>query len=151
MSLVGLVNLAERLLNQNTTQGQDAQTAQKAASPQGNQEPQAVTEDQFTPSAQSGQAQATAQAAGLFSVAQFTFFSAAADFLLGQNQASLANLATLATPAMSRNTQDAPKHQCERSSRANSTPRCREYFSASRFGPTRASGQQWGECRQQTQ
>ena len=80
MSLVGLVNLAERLLNQGSTQGQDPQTAQKAASTPPTRGAQGTAEDLFTPSAQN----ALAQDAGLFSVAQLSFFSAAADFLLGQ-------------------------------------------------------------------
>ena len=95
MSLVGLVNLAERLLNQGSTQGQDTAAQQKAANPQPAAVTQGPAEDLFTPSAQNGQAQATEQDAGLFNVAQFTFFSAAADFLLGQGtQAATVGTAT---------------------------------------------------------
>ena len=91
MSLVSLVNLAERILNQSPTQGQDAQTPQNSATTQFSEDSQEVAEDQFTPSAQSNQGQASAQAAGLFSVARYSFFSAAADFLLGQNAAPQTN------------------------------------------------------------
>lgn len=87
MSVVNLVNLTERLLNQNTSQGADAQTPQKSSNQQGSPV-QAPTEDQFTPSALTAQGQGAAQEAGLFSVAQFSFFSTAAQFLLGQNPGS---------------------------------------------------------------
>lgn len=87
MSVVNLVNLTERLLNQNTSQGADAQTRQKSSNQQGSPV-KAPTEDQFTPSALTAQGQGAAQEAGLFSVAQFSFFSTAAQFLLGQNPGS---------------------------------------------------------------
>lgn len=111
MSLVGLVNLADRLLNQDSTQSQEAQAPQKAAAPQGNATtPQVAAQDQFTPSPQNGLAQNTAQDAGLFSVTQVSFFSAAAQFLLGQNtappsdQTAAAIPATAANPATPQNT-----------------------------------------------
>ena len=83
MSAIGIVNLAERLLNQGSTQGQDLPAPQATANAAAQESATAVAEDQFTP-AQGGQAQTAAQDAGLFSVTQFAFFSAAADFLLGQ-------------------------------------------------------------------
>jgi hypothetical protein len=98
MSLVGIVNLAERLLNQNAPQGETAAGGPSAATGANAQATQgAAGEDQFTPSSQTGQTQTAAQDAGLFTVAQFSFFSAAADFLLGQNTAAPANPAANAT------------------------------------------------------
>jgi hypothetical protein len=91
MSLVGLVNLAERLLNQNSTQSQEAQVPQKTTAVQTNPATQGVAEDQFTRSPQNGQAQNSAQDAGLFSVTRVSFFSTAAEFLLGQSTAAAAN------------------------------------------------------------
>ncbi|MGH9741172.1 MAG: hypothetical protein ACRD51_02345 [Candidatus Acidiferrum sp.] len=88
MSLISLVNLAERLLNQHGAQGKDGQASQKSSTSQAGQEPQSPAEDQFTPSSQNGQPLTNAQAAGLFSVNQLSFFSAAADFLLRQSSAS---------------------------------------------------------------
>lgn len=84
MSAIGLVNLAERLLNQGSTQGQDLPPTQRTANTPTAHDAAGSAEDQFTPSAQNGQGQAAAQEAGLFSVTQFSFFSAAADLLLGQ-------------------------------------------------------------------
>ena len=104
MSLVNFVNLAERLLNEHSAQGQDAQTLQKTPTPQASQESQRVAEDQFTPSTQNNQVADTAQAAGLFKAAQISFFSAAADFLLGQNTASQSNQNDAVNPAVSANT-----------------------------------------------
>lgn len=97
MAAVGIVQLAERLLNQNNTQSQDTQNTQRVTSHSGNQGPQATAQDQFTPSAQAGQG--AAQEAGLFSVAQFSFFSAAAEFLLAQNTPP-ANQPAAATPLL---------------------------------------------------
>ena len=88
MAAVGIVQLAERLLNQNNTQGQDLQNAQTATNRAEDGRPQTPAEDQFTPSTQAGQG--AEQEAGLFSVAQFSFFSAAAEFLLTQNARSQA-------------------------------------------------------------
>ncbi len=103
MSLVGLVSLAERLLNQNPAPGQDTQTVQKPASPQSTHGSQSAGEDQFTPSTQSSQAQTSAQDAGLFRVTQLSFFSAAADFLLGQNAAAPTNLTAGGPPTSNAN------------------------------------------------
>lgn len=93
MSLVGLVNLAERLLNQSDTQGQDTQLTQKAANSQVVQGSPGGVEDRLTPSTQDPQTHANAQDAGLFRVAQFSFFSAAADLFLGQSVGATTNAA----------------------------------------------------------
>jgi len=104
MSQVGLVNLAERLLNQNSTESQQAQVPQKTAAVQTNPTTRGVAEDQFTPSTKNGQAQNSAQDAGLFSVTQISFFSAAAEFLLGQTNAPAANQPTQDNFAATANT-----------------------------------------------
>lgn len=91
MVLVGLVNLAERLLNQSDTQGQDTQLTQKTANSQAVQGAPGGVEDRFTPSTQDPQTHANAQDAGLFSVAQFSFFSAAADLFLRQTVGATTN------------------------------------------------------------
>jgi hypothetical protein len=106
MSLIGLVNLTERLLNQTPGQKQDTQTVAKTATTVSNTNGGVTaTEDQFTPSAQAGQNQTTAQAAGLFQVSQFALFSAAAQFLLQQTNAPAQNTvpAPAAQPAPARN------------------------------------------------
>jgi hypothetical protein len=99
MALVGIVNLAERLLNQTLSQGQETQASAKPAKAAGDndQDKQVKTEDQFTPSAKNTPASTTAQEAGLFSVTQFTLFSAAADFLLAQTATPAATTAKLQT------------------------------------------------------
>lgn len=91
MSLIGLVNLAGLLLNHNFTQSEESQVPQKTAVVQTHSTSHGVEEDQFTPSPQNGQAQNSAQDAGLFSVTQISFFSSAAEFLLGQTAAPAAN------------------------------------------------------------
>jgi hypothetical protein len=91
MSLIGLVNLAERLLNQSSSENQQSQVPQKKTTVQTKPTTHGVAEDQFNLSPQNGQAQNSAQDAGLFSVAQISFFSAAAEFLLGQTAAPTAN------------------------------------------------------------
>lgn len=96
MAAVGIVQLAERLLNQNNTQSQDTQNNQRVTSR--NQGPLAAAQDQFTPSARAGQG--AAQEAGLFSVAQFSFFSAAAEFLLAQNTPPPGDQPAAATPLL---------------------------------------------------
>lgn len=98
MVLVGLVNLAERLLNQSDTQGQDTQLTQKTANSQAVQGAPGGVEDRFTPSTQDPQTHANAQDAGLFSVAQFSFFSAAADLFLRQTVGATTNPAPAAAP-----------------------------------------------------
>jgi hypothetical protein len=96
MSVIGLVNLAERLLNQGSPQGQDLPTTRKGTNTAATNNAAGPAEDLFTPSAQNSPTQNAAQDAGLFSVTQFSFFSAAADFLLGQN---IAPPTPTATPA----------------------------------------------------
>jgi hypothetical protein len=104
MALVGIVSLAERLLNQTFDSGQQVPPATQANKVSTTAEA-GKAEDQFTPSSQASSA--TAQDAGLFTVSQFTLFSAAADFILAgtagqpgqQNAAAGANTATgAATP-----------------------------------------------------
>jgi hypothetical protein len=101
MALAGLVNLAGRLLNQTTAQAQDTQTPQTPAQPAGNTASPAAPHDQFIPSTQTQPAQASAEAAGLFAVSQFTVFTPAADSLLAQAAAPQANQAN--APARSAN------------------------------------------------
>lgn len=98
MAAVSIVQLAERLLNQDNTQGQDTQSSQRVTNQGENQKPSAAAQDQFTPSAQAGQG--AAQEAGLFSVAQFSFFSAAAEFLLAQNTPPPVNPPTAAASSL---------------------------------------------------
>jgi hypothetical protein len=68
MSAISLVSLLQSLSNQNTAQGQSAAVTQGAAPAAPAQTPQATAQDEFTPSAQNAKSQATAQAAGLFTV-----------------------------------------------------------------------------------
>jgi hypothetical protein len=88
MAIIGIVNLAERLLNQTSTEGQGTQTASRQVTQASNEGQTQKLEDQFTPSRQNE------GDAGLFQVAQFSFFSAA-EFLRtqtappGTNQAAL--------------------------------------------------------------
>lgn len=70
----------------------------KAVGPQGTASPQVPREDLFIPSSQTLQSQATAQAAGLFSVPQPSFFSAAAHSVLRPNAPAQAGAAQAATP-----------------------------------------------------
>jgi hypothetical protein len=85
MATIGLVSLSERLLSQTAREAQEPQAAPLSRA-NANNRASAPTVDQFTPSAQS-----TAQAAGLFTVSQFTLFSPAAQFLLAQAPDSQAN------------------------------------------------------------
>jgi hypothetical protein len=96
ISVIGLVNLAERLLNEGSPQGQELPATPQATNTQSTNVTASPAGDLFTPSSQNGQAQNTAQEAGLFRVTQFSFFSAAADFLLGQRngQPAAANVTT---------------------------------------------------------
>jgi hypothetical protein len=82
MSLVAIVNLAQRLLNQTFEQGQDATNNTKQAKSATAGPTARKFEDQFTASAVNGAA--SGQEAGLFNVQRFAVFSAAADFLLSQ-------------------------------------------------------------------
>jgi hypothetical protein len=82
MSLVAIVNLAQRLLNQTFEQEQNATSHSKQAKTAPATSTGLSFEDQFTSSAANGPA--TRQEAGLFNVQRFAVFSAAADFLLSQ-------------------------------------------------------------------
>ena len=82
MSLVAIVNLAERLLNQSPGQGQTGPNGLNAAKAATTANPPTTFEDLFTSSANGPGA--TAQDAGIFNVDRLAIFSAAADFLLGQ-------------------------------------------------------------------
>jgi hypothetical protein len=84
MSLIAIVNLAERLLDQSPSQDSSGQSGSKLAPVKEREDATAAAQDHFTPSTATGQGQASAQAAGLFRASQVTFFSAAADFLLSQ-------------------------------------------------------------------
>jgi len=112
MSVVGIANLAERLLNHTNTPAQDTQPAHNSDNRHATQAADAAEEDHFTPSAQTGQGQGATQEAGLFSVSEFSFFSAAADFFLGQGAGAQPNPAPAATPAtapgVNRNAATAP-------------------------------------------
>jgi hypothetical protein len=91
MALIGIVNLADRLVTQSQPRtGQSAADSPPAAAPGSSTskssavpDASATTADEFTLSTQTPAAGATAQAAGLFSVATFSLFTAAAKFLLG--------------------------------------------------------------------
>jgi hypothetical protein len=91
MSLIAIVNLAERLLDQSPSHDSPRQSGAKLAPVKGGEDAAAATQDHFTPSAATDQDHATAQAAGLFRASQITFFSAAADFLLAQTAPQTAN------------------------------------------------------------
>jgi hypothetical protein len=85
MSLIGPINLNQQVLNLTLGQGQDTQATATTAAPTTNKNDSATAvEDQFTSSAQTGQNQDTAEAAGLFQVGRTAIFSAAAQFLLTQ-------------------------------------------------------------------
>jgi hypothetical protein len=90
MTIIAIVNLAERLLNQSSSEEQDAPTAPKQAKRRSNSRQVQTVEDRFTSSPQH---QADP---GLFRVNQFHVFSPAADFLLAQ--APLSNADPIATP-----------------------------------------------------
>lgn len=93
MALTGIVNLADRLVNQSQPQTEQSSadstptTAQGSGTLKSSAAPvtSVTAADEFTLSAQTPAAGATAQAAGLFSVATFSLFTAAAKFLLGDS------------------------------------------------------------------
>jgi uncharacterized membrane protein len=91
MSLIAIVNLAERLLDQSPSQDSLGKAGSKLAPVKEGENATAVTQDHFTPSTATGQGQDSAQAAGLFRASQVTFFSAAADFLLAQTAPQTGN------------------------------------------------------------
>jgi len=95
MATTGLVNLAESLLNQTAT-AQELQavpaTNGTGTATAGAVNTQAIL-DEFVPSSQTGAANATAEAAGLFTAAQIPLFTAAANSLLSQSTPAQTNLA----------------------------------------------------------
>ncbi len=93
MATIGIVNLTERLHNQTAGQAPEPQSppSKADATTTGTT---AATGDQFTPSAQNA-----AQAAGLFTVSQFTLFSPAAESLLAHAADPLDNPANSPAPA----------------------------------------------------
>ncbi len=95
MATTGLVTLAESLLNQ-TAAAQELQalpaTNGTGTATAGAVNTQAIL-DEFVPSSQSGAANATADAAGLFTAAQIPLFTAAANSLLAQATPAQTNLA----------------------------------------------------------
>ena len=93
MATTGLVNLAESLLNQTATA--QALQALPATNGTGTATAGAVNTqailDEFVPSSQTGAANATAEAAGLFTAAQIPLFTAAANSLLSQSTPAQTN------------------------------------------------------------
>ncbi|HKV63595.1 MAG TPA: hypothetical protein VJO16_16940 [Candidatus Acidoferrum sp.] len=101
MSLTAIINLTERLLNNSSGQSVDTNSNSKQSKQRARGDSDARVGDQFTPSP------ANQQEAGLFQVKQFSFFSAAADFLLAQTLPPQANPATV-PPATAANAAKAP-------------------------------------------
>jgi hypothetical protein len=101
MSLVAIVNLAERLLNQTHGQDQEPQSRSAPAGGARARKKSAQHEDEFTSSELDTRAGPTAEAAGLFHVTQFTPLSATADFLLRQMAAAPTNQEEPAAPSPS--------------------------------------------------
>lgn len=102
MALIGIVNLADRILNQSQSQTPAEQSSADPASalPAGGkplETPAPSGSDHFTSSALAPAADASAQTAGLFSVTTLSLFTAAANFLLGPGANAGAN--SPATPA----------------------------------------------------
>jgi hypothetical protein len=93
MATTGLVTLAESLLSQTST-AQELQTVPATTGTgtaiAGAVNTQAIL-DEFVPSSQTGAANATSEAAGLFTAAQIPLFTAAANSLLGQSTATQTN------------------------------------------------------------
>ena len=102
MALTALIRLSEQLLNE-TAAAQGTGTPQTPVNAAGNttNSPAApAARDQFVPSTQNNAAGANAEAAGLFRVAQFSLFTAAADSLLAQTApARQRNAASQPAPA----------------------------------------------------
>ena len=102
MALTALIRLSEQLLNETVaTQGAGTpQTPVNAAGNTTNSPAAPAARDQFVPSTQNNSAAANAEAAGLFRVAQFSLFTAAADSLLAQTApARQRNAASQPAPA----------------------------------------------------
>src|SRR5258708_27962196 len=85
MSLNAIINLAERLLTNSSEQSTDTNSGSRQSKQAARVESDANGRDRFTPSAPAQ------QDAGLFQVKQFSFFSAAAEFLLSQTPQPQAN------------------------------------------------------------
>ena len=84
MSIVAIVNLAERLLNHSSGEGQDASaTPKQAAKTSAAQASDGTFEDQFTSSVNGP---LTGPEPGLFRVNRFAIFSAAANFFLAHGR-----------------------------------------------------------------
>jgi hypothetical protein len=88
MALTAIVNLAERLLNNSSSQSSDTNVVAKPASPAASAVSDPNAGDQFTPS------QAAEADAGLFQVSQSSLFTAAAALLLSQTNPPAANPGT---------------------------------------------------------
>ena len=101
MSLNAIINLAERLLTNSSEQSTDTSSGSRQSKQAARVESDANGRDRFTPSAPAQ------QDAGLFQVKQFSFFSAAAEFLLSQTLQPQANpVAT--SPAVPANATGSP-------------------------------------------
>ena len=101
MSLNAIINLAERLLTNSSEQSTDTNSGSRQSKQAARVESDANGRDRFTPSAPAQ------QDAGLFQVKQFSFFSAAAEFLLSQTPQPQANpVAT--SPAVPANATGSP-------------------------------------------
>jgi hypothetical protein len=105
MALTGIENLADRLVNQSQPLTEQSSADRTPGTGLGSSTSKssaaiasAAAPDEFTLSAQTAAAGATAQAAGLFSVATLSLFTAAAKFLLGDSR-SAAPAASPTTPA----------------------------------------------------
>ena len=93
MAVIGIVNLADILLNPTATASKEIPAATPGPATVNNGTP-AATGDQFTVSGQN-----TAQAAGLFTVNQFAVFSAAAEAILARTPAQASPATTPAAAA----------------------------------------------------
>jgi hypothetical protein len=91
MATTALVSLAESLLNQTATaQELQALPATNGTATAGAVNTRAIL-DEFVPSSQTGTANATSEAAGLFTAAQIPLFTAAANSLLAQSTPTQTN------------------------------------------------------------
>ena len=108
MALTGIVNLADRLVNQSQPQTEQSSADSTPTTAQGSSTSKSsaasvastTAADEFTSSAQTPAAGATAQAAGLFSVATFSLFTAAAKFLLGDSGSGSSAAPAAKSPAV---------------------------------------------------
>jgi hypothetical protein len=93
MALTGIVNLAERLLNQSQTHAQKDQSTPPAPAKASTEKSAPAADatggsDAFTLPTQTPAADASAQPSGLFSVATSALFSAAANLVAGNDSAA---------------------------------------------------------------